>query len=120
MPLGTSFQYLIDEAKGFSEDPDRVLTGGPMMGMVGGDVGLTLRAVEDECVHLADARADLHMGGEARAAHTGNAGLTFYGGVHPNDRKGATRDQAVKPLSAPPKQVVIAMSMHISSGVRLE
>ena len=40
---------------------------------------------------------------------------TFYGGVHPNDRKGATRDQAVKPLSAPPKQVVIAMSMHIGA-----
>ena len=33
VPLGTSFQYLIDEAKGFSEDPDRVLTGGPMMGI---------------------------------------------------------------------------------------
>ena len=40
---------------------------------------------------------------------------TFYGGVHPNDRKGAPRDQAVKPLSAPPKQVVIAMSMHIGA-----
>ena len=40
---------------------------------------------------------------------------TFYGGVHPNDRKGATRDQAVKPLSAPPKQVVIAMSMHVGA-----
>ena len=40
---------------------------------------------------------------------------TFYGGVHPNDRKGATREQAVKPLSAPPKQVVIAMSMHIGA-----
>jgi len=40
---------------------------------------------------------------------------TFYGGGHPNDRKGATRDQAVKPLSAPPKQVVIAMSMHIGA-----
>ena len=33
VPLGTSFQYLIDEAKGFAEDPDRVLTGGPMMGI---------------------------------------------------------------------------------------
>ena len=33
VPLGTSFQYLIDEAKGFSEDPDQVLTGGPMMGI---------------------------------------------------------------------------------------
>ena len=33
VPLGTSFQYLIDEAKGFKEDPDRVLTGGPMMGI---------------------------------------------------------------------------------------
>lgn len=43
---------------------------------------------------------------------------TFYGGVHPNDRKGATRDQAVKPLSAPPKQVVIAMSMHIGAPLQ--
>ena len=33
VPLGTSFQYLIDEAKGFKEDPDRILTGGPMMGI---------------------------------------------------------------------------------------
>ena len=33
MPLGTSFQHLIDEAKGFAEEPDRVLTGGPMMGI---------------------------------------------------------------------------------------
>ena len=33
VPLGTSFQHLIDEAKGFAEEPDRVLTGGPMMGI---------------------------------------------------------------------------------------
>ena len=40
---------------------------------------------------------------------------TFYGGVHPNDRKGATREKAVAPLSAPPQQVVIAMSMHVGA-----
>ena len=33
MPLGTSFQQIIDEGKGFKEEPDRVLTGGPMMGI---------------------------------------------------------------------------------------
>ncbi len=33
VPLGTSFQHLIDEAGGFKADPDRVLTGGPMMGI---------------------------------------------------------------------------------------
>ena len=33
VPLGTSFQQIIDEGKGFKEEPDRVLTGGPMMGM---------------------------------------------------------------------------------------
>ena len=40
---------------------------------------------------------------------------SFYGGVHPNDRKGATREKAVAPLSAAPKQVVIAMSMHVGA-----
>jgi len=40
---------------------------------------------------------------------------SFYGGVHPNDRKGATREKAVAPLSAPPQQVVIAMSMHVGA-----
>ena len=33
VPLGTSFQQIIDEGKGFKETPDRVLTGGPMMGI---------------------------------------------------------------------------------------
>ena len=33
VPLGTSFQQIIDEGKGFKEEPDRVLTGGPMMGI---------------------------------------------------------------------------------------
>ena len=33
VPLGTSFQHLINEAGGFRRDPDRVLTGGPMMGI---------------------------------------------------------------------------------------
>lgn len=33
VPLGTSFQHLINEAGGFKSDPDRVLTGGPMMGI---------------------------------------------------------------------------------------
>ena len=66
------------EAKGLHEDAHAAQDSLSLLQhepVVGGDVGLTLRAVEDECVHLADARADLHMGGEARAAHTGNAGL---------------------------------------------
>ena len=33
VPLGVSFQHLIDEAKGFQEEPERILTGGPMMGI---------------------------------------------------------------------------------------
>ena len=40
---------------------------------------------------------------------------SFYGGVHPNDRKEATNRLAVVPLSTQPKQVVIAMSMHIGA-----
>ena len=40
---------------------------------------------------------------------------SFYGGVHPNDRKEATRHKAVTPLGAAPQQVVIAMSMHIGA-----
>lgn len=40
---------------------------------------------------------------------------SFYGGVHPDDRKGATRGKTVAPLSAAPKQVAIAMSMHIGA-----
>ena len=40
---------------------------------------------------------------------------TFYGGVHPHDRKELARSKAIKPLSAAPKQVVIAMSMHVGA-----
>lgn len=32
-PIGTSFQDLIDAAGGFANDPYKVLTGGPMMGI---------------------------------------------------------------------------------------
>ena len=41
--------------------------------VVGGDVRLTLRRVDDEGVHLAQTGADLDMGGEAGAAHAGDA-----------------------------------------------
>ena len=33
VPFGTSFQQLIDEAGGFKEDPIRIVSGGPMMGI---------------------------------------------------------------------------------------
>jgi electron transport complex protein RnfC len=33
VPLGTSVHELIDAAGGFTEDPDRILSGGPMMGI---------------------------------------------------------------------------------------
>lgn len=33
VPLGTTFQHIIDEGDGFKEAPDRILTGGPMMGI---------------------------------------------------------------------------------------
>ena len=41
VPLGVSFQYLIDEAKGFKEEPERILTGGPMMGIAQYDLDVT-------------------------------------------------------------------------------
>ena len=40
---------------------------------------------------------------------------SFYGGVHPHDRKELARHKEIAPLSAAPKQVVIAMSMHIGA-----
>ena len=38
----------------------------------------------------------------------------FFGGVHPNDMKAATRDKAIEQLPAP-KEVVIPMSMHFGA-----
>lgn len=38
----------------------------------------------------------------------------FFGGVHPNDQKSLSCEQAYEPLPAP-KQVVIPMSMHIGA-----
>ena len=38
----------------------------------------------------------------------------FFGGVHPNDMKAATKDKAIEQLAAP-AQVVIPMSMHIGA-----
>src|SRR5699024_652813 len=55
--------------------------------VVGGDVRLALGGVDDEGAHLPEARADLHMGGEAGAAHTGETGLADD--VH--DLPGGTR-----------------------------
>ena len=40
---------------------------------------------------------------------------SFYGGVHPHDRKELARHKEIAPLSAAPEQVVIAMSMHIGA-----
>jgi len=41
-PLGTSFAHLIEEAEGFSEQPSRVISGGPMMGVAQYDLSVTL------------------------------------------------------------------------------
>ena len=38
----------------------------------------------------------------------------FFGGVHPHDMKAATNEKAIEQL-APPKQVVIPMSMHFGA-----
>ena len=38
----------------------------------------------------------------------------FFGGVHPNDKKSLTCEEAIRPLPAP-QQVVIPMSMHIGA-----
>lgn len=40
---------------------------------------------------------------------------SFYGGVHPHDRKEATCRKEVAPLDAAPGQVVIPMSMHVGA-----
>ena len=43
--------------------------------MVAGDVGLALRAVDDDGIDLADAAGDLRVRGERCAAHTDDTGL---------------------------------------------
>ena len=55
-----------------ADDPLALLQHQPV---VSGYVGLTLGAVQDQGIHLADAGADLHVGGEAGAAHSGDARL---------------------------------------------
>ena len=40
---------------------------------------------------------------------------SFYGGVHPHDRKELARHKEIVPLSAAPKEVVIAMAMHVGA-----
>lgn len=39
-PLGTTFEHIIQEAEGFCEEPDRILTGGPMMGIAQYDMAV--------------------------------------------------------------------------------
>ncbi len=39
----------------------------------------------------------------------------FFGGIHPADRKEATKDKAIVPLSPQPIQVVIPMAMHLGA-----
>ena len=41
--------------------------------------------------------------------------LSFYGGVHPDERKEATCGKAVEPLHEAPAQVALAMSMHVGA-----
>ena len=41
-PLGTSFQHIIDEGDGFKKTPDRILTGGPMMGIAQYDTSVSV------------------------------------------------------------------------------
>lgn len=41
--------------------------------------------------------------------------LSFYGGVHPDDHKAASCQEAILPLSKPPAQVVIPMAMHVGA-----
>ena len=43
--------------------------------MVAGDVGLALGRVDDDVIHLAQTRADLHVGGEGGAALADDAGV---------------------------------------------
>ena len=40
---------------------------------------------------------------------------SFYGGVHPDEHKEASCREAIAPLSTPPAQVVIPMSMHVGA-----
>ena len=40
---------------------------------------------------------------------------SFYGGVHPNDRKAGSCQEPIRPLSTPPAQVVIPMAMHVGA-----
>ena len=42
---------------------------------------------------------------------------SFYGGVHPHDKKAATNKKPIEPLP-PPAQVVIPMSLHIGAPCR--
>ena len=39
---------------------------------------------------------------------------SFFGGIHPNDKKAATNKKPIEPLP-PPAQVVIPMSLHIGA-----
>ncbi len=41
-PLGTPFAHLVEEAGGFKENPGRVISGGPMMGVAQYDLSVTL------------------------------------------------------------------------------
>ena len=41
--------------------------------------------------------------------------LSFYGGVHPKERKELTCTKAVESLHNAPAQVVLAMSMHVGA-----
>ena len=42
---------------------------------------------------------------------------TFRGGIHPDDQKAATNKKAIEPM-APPKQVVLPVSMHIGAPAK--
>ena len=39
---------------------------------------------------------------------------SFFGGIHPNDKKAATNKKPIEKLP-PPAQVVIPMSLHIGA-----
>ena len=64
-------QNLLDDPQA----PQDTLRALPHQAVVGGDVGLALGAVDDDCVHLAQAGGELHIRREARAAHAGDARL---------------------------------------------
>ena len=40
VPIGTSFEHIIEEGGGFKGEPDRVITGGPMMGIAQFDLSV--------------------------------------------------------------------------------